>query len=395
MGTTPITMQLALGDGGDGDLSNVCHAGKCFSSETPSTLSTSSPQTPTISTSRPAFSFPTRLAHILIQNDHPKLLTLFFTPNYNPTTSTPSSSPSNPTPLPPSASLIGPAAPLACTTTRSPSAPSFTCCSATGCSLRGFVLDIVASNKSLERLCKENQIGGDGDFFTLLLRVGPKPNVVTFSTMINMYCKDGKLEEANKFYKAGRLEEGLRLFAAAFDSRIKLDVVIFSSVMDAYVRIGDLAKSVKVYRRMLKEGISPNSVSYTILINGMCHDDKVVEARGIFGQILKCGFVPSVLTYGSLIDGMCRIGNVKDAFQLYERMIKTGYETDIIVYCVLLNGLCKNGLMVDALKFFFQAVYRGVKPNVYTFNMLIDGCCRLKRLRDAVKVYMLIIDSNM
>ncbi|KAM1738272.1 hypothetical protein ACFX11_014112 [Malus domestica] len=136
MGTTPITMQLALGDGGDGDLSNVCHAGKCFSSETPSTLSTSSPQTPTISTSRPAFSFPTRLAHILIQNDHPKLLTLFFTPNYNPTTSTPSSSPSNPTPLPPSASSIGPAAPLACTTTRSPSAPSFTCCSATGCSLR-------------------------------------------------------------------------------------------------------------------------------------------------------------------------------------------------------------------------------------------------------------------
>ncbi|KAB2607879.1 pentatricopeptide repeat-containing protein [Pyrus ussuriensis x Pyrus communis] len=249
---------------------------------------------------------------------------------------------------------------------------------------QGFVLDIVASNKSLKRLCKENQIGGDGDFFTLLLRVGPKPNVVTFSTMVNTYCKDGKLEEANKLYKvmmekgispdlvvysilvdgyfkAGRLEEGLRLFSVALDSRIKLDVVIFSSVMDAYVRLGVLAKSVEFYRRMLKQGISPNSVSYTILINGMCQDGKFAEACGLSGQILD-----------SLIDGMCRIGNLKDAFQLYESMIKTGYEPDIILYGV----------------FFFQAVYRGIKLNVYTFNMLIDGCCRLKRLRDAVKVYI-------
>ena len=81
-----------------------------------------------------------------------------------------------------------------------------------------------------------------------------------------------------------------------------LDVVIFSSVMDAYVRIGDLVKSVEFYRRMLKEGISPNSVSYTILINGMCQAVKVAEACGIFGQIFKCGFVPSVLTYSSLTE---------------------------------------------------------------------------------------------
>ncbi|RXH76363.1 hypothetical protein DVH24_019251 [Malus domestica] len=160
--------------------------------------------------------------------------------------------------------------------------------------------------------------------------------------MINTYCKDGKLEEANKVYKvmiekgtspglvvyvetlcSWKLEEGLRLFSAVLDSRIKLGVVIFSSVMDTYVRIGDLVKSVKVYRRKLKEGISPNSVSYTILINGMCQDGKVAEACGIFGQILKCGSVPSVLTYSSLIDGMCRIGNVKDAFQLWLLQIET------------------------------------------------------------------------
>ncbi|KAM0977926.1 hypothetical protein ACFX2I_013890 [Malus domestica] len=173
------------------------------------------------------------------------------------------------------------------------------------------MLDIVASNKSLKRLCKENQIGGDGDFFTLLLGVGPKPSVVTFSTMINTYCKDGKLEEANKVYKAGKLEEGLRLFSAVLDSRIKLGVVIFSSVMDTYVRIGDLVKSVKVYRRKLKEGISPNSVSYTILINGMCQDGKVAEACGIFGQILKCGSVPSIETIE---------GRLRDAVKVYIQM---------------------------------------------------------------------------
>nr|XP_028946390.1 putative pentatricopeptide repeat-containing protein At1g31840 [Malus domestica] len=75
---------------------------------------------------------------------------------------------------------------------------------------RGFSLDIVACNKILKRLCKENQVGDGEDFFTVLLTVGPKPNVVTFSTMINGYCKDGKLEEAKKLYKI-MIEKGRKI----------------------------------------------------------------------------------------------------------------------------------------------------------------------------------------
>ncbi|PRQ50989.1 putative pentatricopeptide [Rosa chinensis] len=135
---------------------------------------------------------------------------------------------------------------------------------------------------------------GVKDFFDVLLRVGPEPNVVTFSTMINTYGKDRRLEEAIKLYevmkekgispdlvvysilidslfKAGKLEEGHRLFSVALDSGIKLDVVIFSSVMDAYVRTRNLEKLVEMYRRMYNEGISQNTVSYSVLINGLCY----------------------------------------------------------------------------------------------------------------------------
>ncbi|KAM2878366.1 hypothetical protein FF1_013978 [Malus domestica] len=87
-------MQLALGDGGDGDLSNVCHAGKCFSSEPPSTLSTSSPQTPTISTSRAAFSFPTRLRPY----SHPKRPPQTLKPSFSLQITTPPPPPHPPLP---------------------------------------------------------------------------------------------------------------------------------------------------------------------------------------------------------------------------------------------------------------------------------------------------------
>lgn len=47
--------------------------------------------------------------------------------------------------------------------------------------------NIVTCNKILNRLCINGQIGNASSLFDVLLLVGPKPNVVTFSTLINAF----------------------------------------------------------------------------------------------------------------------------------------------------------------------------------------------------------------
>ncbi|CAL5355605.1 unnamed protein product [Camellia sinensis] len=288
---------------------------------------------------------------------------------------------------------------------------------------RGFMLDIVACDKILKRLCKGNCIGVASKYFSLIAKIGPNPSLVTFSTLINGYCKELRLEEAFDLYnlmtrmgiapdliiysilidglfRVGKLDEGLCLLSAALDRGMKLDVVVFSSVINAYVRIGDLEKGIEIYNRMLKEGITPSIVTYSILINGLCQKGWLLEACGIFGEIIKQGFEPSVLTYSSLIDGFCKCGKLKDGFDLYEDMVKKGHTPDVIVYCVFITALSKQGWMVDALilkqlkdavKLYIHMGLYNIIPDVVTYTVLIKGIAEKGRPGEALILFFQIL----
>ncbi|KAM1735557.1 hypothetical protein ACFX15_013447 [Malus domestica] len=166
--------------------------------------------------------------------------------------------------------------------------------------------------------------------------------------------------------------------------------------MDTYVRIGDLVKSVKVYRRKLKEGISPNSVSYTILINGMCQDGKVAEACGIFGQILKCGSVPSIETIEGRLRDAVKVyiqmgvynmkpdlvtytvlikGKMEDAMLMINTMLEKGPEPNVVAYSCLIDGYFKSENTKGALEL-LEEMLKSVSPNIVSYSILIDGLCK-------------------
>ncbi|KAJ6998537.1 hypothetical protein NC653_014647 [Populus alba x Populus x berolinensis] len=41
------------------------------------------------------------------------------------------------------------------------------------------------------------------------------------------------------------------------------------------------------------------------MIKGLCVDDKIGEAAGLFKKMGLCGCWPNVVTYGILINGLC------------------------------------------------------------------------------------------
>ncbi|KAJ8448383.1 hypothetical protein Cgig2_022011 [Carnegiea gigantea] len=283
---------------------------------------------------------------------------------------------------------------------------------------RGLVPVVVDCNKVLKVLRnEENSLEAASQFFNTMLEVGPSPNLVTFSTLIDSYCKAKRLDEAFKLYhlmmargispdlivysilidglfKDGKLEVGSCLLSEALEKGIKLDSVVFGSIMDAYVKVGNLEKLIEVCNRMLSEGIPSSVVTCGILINGLCQGGHVLEACGVFGEYVKRGLEPSVLSYSSLIDGFCKLGNLKEAFIWYKKMVENGHVPDLVIYSIIINGLSKQGRMHEALQLFFQAAMMGIQLNVYTFNALIDGYCRLCQMRPMMKLYSLMQDRN-
>ena len=62
--------------------------------------------------------------------------------------------------------------------------------------------------------------------------------------------------------------------------------------------------------------ISPNSVTYNSIINGLCKLGKFAFSEEMHNDMIKAGVEPDVRTYATLIDGYAQRGCLEEALRL-------------------------------------------------------------------------------
>ncbi|KAE8702749.1 hypothetical protein F3Y22_tig00110482pilonHSYRG00836 [Hibiscus syriacus] len=72
---------------------------------------------------------------------------------------------------------------------------------------------------------------------------------------------------------------------------------------------------------MRKEGIEPNVVTYSILVDANCKKGMVSIAEDIVETMRKEGIEPNVVTYNTLMKGMCQSGRISVACELWRNML--------------------------------------------------------------------------
>ena len=70
--------------------------------------------------------------------------------------------------------------------------------------------------------------------------------------------------------------------------------------------------------------------------------------------------VPDTVTYNILICGVCSLGSLKAAQELLNEMQAHGQLPDIFTYFTLLDSLCKNQNFIEAMNFFVQMESRRI-----------------------------------
>ncbi|EOA31849.1 hypothetical protein CARUB_v10015076mg [Capsella rubella] len=243
--------------------------------------------------------------------------------------------------------------------------------------------------------------------------------MIDYRTIINALCKNGFTDAAEmflcKFLKIGFL----------------LDSHICTSLLLGFCRGLNIRDALTVFDVMSREGnCAPNSVSYSILIHGMCEVGRLEEAFGLkdqmgekgchpstrtytvlikalcdrglidgafsmFDEMTARGCKPNAHTYTVLIDGLCRDGKIKEANGVFRNMVKDGIFPSIITYNALINGYCKDGLVVPAFELLTVMEKRACKPNVRTFNELMEGLCRVGKPYKAVHLLKRMVDNGL
>ncbi|KAM0858841.1 hypothetical protein ACQ4PT_047595 [Festuca glaucescens] len=155
------------------------------------------------------------------------------------------------------------------------------------------------------------------------------PDRITYSTLMNALCKEGRFDEARK-----KLIEMIA-------KDISPDSVIYDTFIHGYCKHGKTSLAIKVLRDMEKKGCNPSTRSYNLLIWGFQEKHKSDEILELMSEMKEKGISSDVMTYNSLIKSFCERGMVNKAMPLLDEMLQNEIVPNVTSFGLLIKAFCK------------------------------------------------------
>lgn len=237
--------------------------------------------------------------------------------------------------------------------------------------------------------------------FLLMLRSGVKPDqallVVGVSAIIGF----------NHLYLVCSLR------TIAIKTGCEKDVVVGTTILNAYTRIGDLDNAFKFFQMMPER----NEYSWATMISALSQNDrlddaaalydtdsvkgmaarstmisayarkgKIYEARKIFDEIVN----PSVVTWNAMLTGYALNGKLEEAKEMFLRMpVKNSTSWAAIISCCVQNGRHR-----EALNFFAELHKTGGIPSQSGFASALLACASIGDLEVGRQIHSLTIKTR-
>ncbi|KAM0949275.1 putative tetratricopeptide-like helical domain superfamily [Dioscorea sansibarensis] len=270
----------------------------------------------------------------------------------------------------------------------------------------GFQLNIITYSIILNALFKRGQVWEVEQLLSEIGAIGLDLDIVSYSTLIHGYCKLGEIEKA---LEACRLMCYKRVICNSFAHRAILsclckkqmmaeaqwyldnlsnsdqpiDIILYNTVIDGYVKAGDVHGAVGLYEQLITKGMTPTIVTYNSLINGFCRVGQLQVAEGFFRTCELHGLVPTAVTYTTLMDAFCRAGSVDATLKLFDEMVCKAIRPNVVTYSVVMKGLCCQGKLERAMAILECMSSNGIVADQIAYNTIIQGFCEVRKKKMA------------
>ncbi|KAL3850434.1 hypothetical protein ACJIZ3_012316 [Penstemon smallii] len=247
----------------------------------------------------------------------------------------------------------------------------------------GFVVDGIDYRTIVNALCKNGFVQAAEMFVSRVLKLGFELDVYVCTSLVLGNCRAGDLSEAFRVFELMSKEDGCGV-----------NSVTFSILIHGLCEVGRLDEACKSKENMSVKGFQPSVRTYTILIKAMCDNGLVNKACSLFDEMIGKGCKPNVHTYTVMIDMLCKEVSINEANGMFRKMLKDGLYPSIVTYNALINGYCKEGRVVSAFELLGLMERRHCKPNIRTYNELFDGLCKIGKPHKAVTLLRKVINNG-
>ncbi|KAJ3703297.1 hypothetical protein LUZ61_007002 [Rhynchospora tenuis] len=158
------------------------------------------------------------------------------------------------------------------------------------------------------------------------------------------------------------------------DGSLTVSVLSFNALLSAFRRSGQFQQVPHLFTSLSEEyHISPNDVSYSILIKSLCLSRKVEDALVMLKLMREeKGINPTPAIYGIVLNSLYKINKFEEAELLWNEMVeRTGCKPDDAAYNARICYRATRGETDKVLELIKEMETAGVKPNTFTYNFLM------------------------
>ncbi|WVZ12330.1 hypothetical protein V8G54_016860 [Vigna mungo] len=148
----------------------------------------------------------------------------------------------------------------------------------------------------------------------------------------------------------------------------ELNVVVKTSLIDMYVKCGNLEKGLCVFQNMAVK----NRYSYTVMISGLAFHGRGREALRVFCEMVEEGLAPDDVVYVGVLSACSHAGLVNEGLQCFNRMqLVHKIKPTIQHYGCMVDLMGRAGMLKEAYE-----LIKGmqIKPNDVIWRSLLSAC---------------------
>lgn len=272
-------------------------------------------------------------------------------------------------------------------------------------------LDIITYNTMLKGYCTQHDLNGAKELIAEMLKVGLKPNDVSYNCLINTaVCADNfpeawriiKLMEENDVavdqYTISIMMKSLKKVRDPKDvakalqllDRTGLDVcsdeVMLNTVLETCIRHRELGRLQAIVTSFRSSGLRPSVHTYGSLIKSCSTLKRVDWCRDLWEEmVLRRALTPNNIVLGCMLDALVCNDCLEEAVALLEKW-RTTVPPNTVMYSTIIKGFANRRQAARAMEMWKEMKEAKVEMNVVVFNVLVDAQARVGAMDDVSAV---------
>lgn len=208
-----------------------------------------------------------------------------------------------------------------------------------------------------------------------IVRAGVMLDVVIGSSIVNMYCKCGILEDAR----------------SVFDHLSDQNEVSWNAIIAGYAEHGQWTMAIEFFSKMQEKGVHPDKVSVLHILKACTGMTCLQKGRIVHEYVIGSGFETDVIIGSSIVDMYAKCGSLAEACKVFDGLSKQ----DLISYCAMIMGYAQHGQGFLALKLFSRMLKLGLTPDSVTFSSILKACGSINAIEQGRMIHDLIVQGGL